>query len=125
MPSTPSRHLPSADKLSVLTAIMVLATIFLLTNLFTELITNNAAAALIFPIAMSAASQMGIDPRPFFIAICIAASASFSTPIGYQTNLIVQSLGNYKFRDFFRIGFALNIIAFIISMLLIPVFWSF
>ncbi|MBN2166189.1 MAG: SLC13 family permease [Marinilabiliaceae bacterium] len=104
---------------------MVMATIYLLTMLFTEIITNNAAAALVFPIALSAATQMGVNPKPFFVAICIAASSSFSTPIGYQTNLIVQSIGNYKFKDFTKIGIPLNILAFIISMFVIPYFWPF
>lgn len=103
----------------------VLAGVYLLTNLFTEVVTNNAAAALIFPIAFSAAQQMGVDYKPFMIAICIAASASFSTPIGYQTNLIVQGLGNYRFIDYVKIGLPLNLIAFILSMALIPVFWPF
>lgn len=103
----------------------VLAGVYLLTNLFTEVVTNNAAAALIFPIAFSAAEQLGVDYKPFMIAICIAASASFSTPIGYQTNLIVQGLGNYKFMDYVKIGLPLNLIAFALSMLLIPIFWPF
>lgn len=103
----------------------VLAAIYIITNIFTEIITNNAAAALSFPIALSAATQLGVDPRPFFIAIAIAASASFSTPIGYQTNLIVQSIGNYKFGDYWKIGLPLNILAFIVSMIVIPIFWSF
>lgn len=103
----------------------VLACIFLITTIFTELITNNAAAAISFPIAMAAANQMGIDPKPFFVAICIAASASFATPIGYQTNLIVQGIGNYKFVDYVKVGLPLNILMFIISIILIPLFWSF
>ncbi|MCF8345892.1 MAG: SLC13 family permease [Bacteroidales bacterium] len=103
----------------------VLAAIYIITNIFTEIITNNAAAALSFPIALSAATQLGVDPRPFFIAIAIAASSSFSTPIGYQTNLIVQSIGNYKFGDYWKIGLPLNLLAFIISMIMIPLFWSF
>ena len=103
----------------------VLAAIFIITNIFTEIITNNAAAALSFPIALSAATQLGVDPKPFFVAIAIAASCSFSTPIGYQTNLIVQSIGNYKFGDYWKIGLPLNIMAFIVSILVIPVFWSF
>ena len=105
--------------------IYVLAAIYIITNIFTEIITNNAAAALTFPIALSAATQLGVDPRPFFIAIAVAASASFSTPIGYQTNLVVQSIGNYKFGDYWKIGLPLNILAFIISMIVIPIFWSF
>jgi len=103
----------------------VLACVYLITNIFTELITNNAAAAISFPIAMAAASQMGVSPKPFFVAICIAASMSFSTPIGYQTNLIVQGIGNYKFRDFVKVGLPFNVIAFIICITLIPFFWKF
>jgi len=103
----------------------VLAVIYLLTTVFTEIITNNAAAALVFPVAISAAQQMGVDPTPFCIAIAIAASASFSTPIGYQTNLIVQSLGNYKFKDYLKIGIPLNLTAFLVSMYVIPKFWAF
>jgi di/tricarboxylate transporter len=103
----------------------VMAAIFIITNVFTEIITNNAAAAITFPIAYAAATQLGVDPKPFFITICIAASASYSTPIGYQTNLIVQSIGNYKFSDYWKIGLPLNIMALIISMLVIPIFWPF
>lgn len=104
---------------------VLLAVLFLITNLFTELITNNAAAALAFPLALSLSNQLGVSPMPFFVVICIAASASFSTPIGYQTNLIVQGIGNYKFTDFVRIGLPLNILTFIISVLLIPLIWPF
>ncbi len=103
----------------------VLVAIFIITNVFTEIITNNAAAAITFPIALAAATQLGVDPKPFFITICVAASASFSTPIGYQTNLIVQSIGNYKFSDYWKIGLPLNILALIISILVIPRFWPF
>ena len=103
----------------------ILAALFLITAIFTEIITNNAAAALVFPIALAAAQQLGVNPKPFFVTIAIAASASFSTPVGYQTNLIVQAIGNYKFRDYLKIGLPLNILAFILSMLLIPYFWSF
>jgi len=103
----------------------VLAAVCLITTIFTEVITNNAAAAIVFPIALSAANQLGVDPKPFFVGIAISASASFATPIGYQTNLIVQGIGNYKFRDYMKIGIPLNIIVFIISLLLIPLFWSF
>lgn len=104
---------------------VLLAAMFIITNLFTELITNNAAAALAFPLALSISAQMGVSPMPFFVVICMAASASFSTPIGYQTNLIVQGIGNYKFTDFVRIGLPLNIITFLISIFLIPIIWPF
>ena len=104
---------------------VLLAAMFIITNLLTELITNNAAAALAFPLALSISTQLGVSPVPFFVVICMAASASFSTPIGYQTNLIVQGIGNYKFTDFVRIGLPLNIITFLISVFLIPVIWPF
>jgi di/tricarboxylate transporter len=103
----------------------VLAALYILTTIFTEIITNNAAAALVFPVALAASQQLNIDPKPFFVAIAIAASASFATPIGYQTNLIVQAIGNYKFTDYLRIGLPLNLLAFILSTLLIPLFWNF
>ena len=103
----------------------VLAALYILTSVFTEIITNNAAAALVFPIALAAAQQLHVDPKPFFVTIAIAASASFSTPIGYQTNLIVQAIGNYKFTDYLKIGLPMNIISFILSLLLIPYFWKF
>jgi len=103
----------------------VLAAIYLITTIFTEIITNNAAAALVFPIALAASQQLGVDPKPFFVAIAIAASASFSTPVGYQTNLIVQAIGNYKFTDYLKIGLPLNLLAFLISILAIPYFWHF
>jgi len=103
----------------------VLAIVYLFTMICTEVVTNNAAAAITFPIAVSAAQQLGVDPRPFIIAICIAASASFSTPIGYQTNMIVQAFGNYKFKDFLRVGIPLNLIVFLLSVLIIPLIWEF
>ena len=104
---------------------VLLAAMFIITNIFTELITNNAAAALSFPLALSISQQLGVSPMPFFVVICMAASASFSMPIGYQTNLIVQGIGNYKFTDFVRIGLPLNIITFLISVFVIPQIWSF
>lgn len=103
----------------------ILAVLFIITNIFTELITNNAAAALSFPIALAVATQLQVDPTPFFVVICIAASTSFCTPIGYQTNLIVQGIGGYKFTDFIKIGLPLNIISFLISIFLIPLIWDF
>ncbi len=109
----------------VLGPVGVLAALYIITTIFTEIITNNAAAALVFPVALAAAQQMHLDPKPFFVTIAIAASASFSTPIGYQTNLIVQAIGNYKFTDYLKIGLPLNLLAFLISLLLIPFFWHF
>ncbi len=104
---------------------VLLAILFIITNFFTEIITNNAAAALAFPLALAVSKQLGVDPTPFFVVICMAASASFSSPIGYQTNMIVQGIGNYKFMDFVRFGLPLNIIAFLISIFLIPLIWPF
>ncbi len=102
-----------------------LALLYLVTLIITELITNNAAAALAFPLALETAEKFGVDPMPFFIAICIAASAGFATPIGYQTNLIVQGAGNYKFTDFIKIGLPMDIIVMVISVGLIPLIWPF
>ena len=110
---------------AVASPLAVLAVLYVTTNLITEFITNNAAAAFAFPVAMSAAAHLGGGPMPFFVAVCIAASCSVSSPIGYQTNMIVQGIGNYRFRDFIRIGLPLNLIAFLVSMLLIPRFWPF
>ena len=103
----------------------VLALIYIITNIITEIITNNAAAAFAFPIALSAASQLSVNPMPFCVAIAIAASASFCTPIGYQTNTIVQGLGGYRFKDFVRSGLPLTAITFTVSMIFIPIFWKF
>ncbi len=103
----------------------VLAMLFVITVIFTEFITNNAAAAIVFPISLEVAKVLGVDPMPFFITICIAASASFLTPIGYQTNLIVQGIGNYKFEDYLKVGLPLTLIAFSISVMLIPYIWPF
>ena len=95
------------------------------TMMFTEMITNNAAAALVFPIALEAAGQLGVDFRPFAIAITMAASASFSTPIGYQTNLMVMGPGGYRFTDYIRIGLPLNFLMWLMATMIIPRVWSF
>ncbi len=103
----------------------LLAAVYLVTTILTEVITNNAAAALVFPIAVAAAAQAGLDPKPFAVAVAIAASASFSTPIGYQTNLMVYGPGGYRFRDFLRIGIPLNILFMVVSLVVIPLVWKF
>ncbi len=103
---------------------IIMAALFLITNIFTELITNNAAAALAFPLALSVAEKLGVNPMPFVVCICFAASSSFSTPIGYQTNLIVQGIGGYKFTDFVKVGLPMNLIVFILSVFLIPFFYN-
>jgi di/tricarboxylate transporter len=93
------------------------------TTLLTETITNNAAAALMFPIAISTAQAAGGDPRPFAIAVAIAASASFLTPIGYQTNTIVYGLGGYRFTDYVRLGLPLTLLVWVTAALVIPLAW--
>ena len=99
---------------------VVIATVAL-----TELITNNAAAVLIFPIAIATATAAGLDPRPFAIAITIAASASFLTPIGYQTNTMVYGPGGYRFSDYARLGAPLTVLVVAVIMIVVPMVWPF
>lgn len=106
-------------------AMGVLAAICLMTTILTEVITNNAAAAVIFPIAMASAQQLQVDPKPFVIAIAISASASFATPIGYQTNMMVYGPGGYRARDYLKVGVPLNILYMLVSIAVIPLFWKF
>src|SRR5262245_57446738 len=95
----------------------------LTTVLTTELITNNAAATLLFPIAVASASRLGVDPRPLAIAVAVAASNSFLTPIGYQTNTLVYGPGGYRYLDYFRVGFPPTITTIITTVLVIPWPW--
>lgn len=104
-------------------AYALLALIYLVTTILTEILSNNATVVLMAPIALGIGVSLGVDPRPFAIAACIASSASFSTPIGYQTNTYVYGVGGYRFTDFFKVGIPLNTLYFVGSMLLIPVFW--
>ena len=103
----------------------VLVTIVAITTVLTEIITNNAAAALVFPIALSLAKQLDVSYLPFVIAIMVAASASFATPIGYQTNLMVYGPGGYKFSDFARIGVPLNLLYGVVTVLVTPLVFPF
>lgn len=91
--------------------LVLLLAIYALTSLLTEIVTNNAVAVLMTPIVIALAAQLGFDPRPLMIAVMFGASASFATPIGYQTNTIVYSAGNYRFADFLRVGVPMNIAA--------------
>jgi di/tricarboxylate transporter len=104
---------------------LALAAIYLLTLVFTELVTNNAAAALAFPIAHATATQLQVDFMPFAIAVAIAASAGFATPFGYQTHLMVYGPGGYRFSDFVRIGLPLDILCMIVTVALAPLFFPF
>lgn len=103
----------------------VLAAVLVGTMLLTELVSNTAAAAIMFPIAATAAASLGLDARPFVVAITVAASLSFSTPIGYQTNLIVYGPGGYRFLDFAKVGVPLQILLGIVCLGLIPLIWPF
>ena len=102
-----------------------LVLVYFTTVVFTELITNNAAAALMFPLAVATATALGVDYMPFVIATMFAASASFLTPIGYQTNLMVYGPGGYRFGDYARFGLPLTVIVAITTLTLVPQFWPF
>lgn len=102
----------------------VIWAIYLLTSMLTELVSNNAVAVVVTPIAIALASVLGIDPRPLVIAVMVAASASFATPIGYQTNTLVYGPGGYSFTDFLKIGVPLNLTVGVLASALIPLFWD-
>lgn len=102
-----------------------LAAVFTTTALFTAVATNNVAAVVMFPIALATASALGVSFMPFAITIMMAASASFATPIGYQTNLMVYGVGGYRFSDYVRIGVPLTILIGLITVLLAPLWWPF
>ena len=105
--------------------VIMLALIYVITSTFTEFLSNNAAVALMVPIAIGIAATIGVDPRPFVVASCIAASASFATPIGYQTNTYVYGVGGYRFFDFTKVGLPLNLICFAVTVAVVPIFWDF
>jgi di/tricarboxylate transporter len=104
---------------------LALAAVYLVTSAFTELITNNAAAVMIFPIAAAAAENLGVSLWPFVVVIMMAASASFATPIGYQTNLMVYGPGGYRFTDYLRMGLPLNLLLGTVTVALAPLIWPF
>ncbi len=106
-------------------ATFLLAMVYLVAMILTEVSSNAATAIIMTPIALAASANLGLDPRPFIFAICFAASASFITPIGYQTNLMVYGPGGYKFSDYIRVGLPLSITLWIMAVLLIPVLWPF
>ena len=103
----------------------VLSGVILLTSVSTHVLSNNATAILLLPIAISAAQGLGVDPRPFIIAVCFGASACYATPIGYQTNLLVYGPGGYRFSDYLKLGMPLNLLVLIMGSLFIPIIWPF
>jgi di/tricarboxylate transporter len=104
---------------------LALAAIYLVTMLFTELMSNNAAAVLTFPIAWQTADDLGVNPMPFVMAVTVAASCGFATPMGYQTNLMIYGPGGYKFSDYLRFGGPLNLLVMAVTVALAPLIWPF
>ncbi len=104
--------------------IAILLGVALVTMILTELITNNAAAVLIFPIAISTAAAAGLDPRPFALTVAIAASASFLSPVGYQTNTMVYGPGGYRFLDYLRLGLPMSTLVLLFIGVLVPMVWD-
>jgi len=103
--------------------IYILLAIYLLTSLLTEIVTNNAVAVILTPIVIGLTLSLGYDPRPFVVAVMFACSASFATPIGYQTNTFVYAAGGYKFTDFLKIGVPMNLLMAAVAVTVIPFFW--
>ncbi len=104
---------------------MILTALIFLTSLCTHLLSNNATAVLLLPIAISTALGLGVDPKPFIIAVCFGASACFATPIGYKTNLLVYGPGAYRFSDYLKLGLPLNLIVLVMAAMFIPHVWGF
>ncbi|MBV0913875.1 SLC13 family permease [Anianabacter salinae] len=112
-----------APYIETLPPFFIIWSIYLLTSVLTEAVTNNAVAVVVTPIAISLAQAIGVDPRPLVVAVMIAASAAFATPIGYQTNTLVYGPGGYRFTDFLKVGVPLNLSMGLIASAVIPLFW--
>ena len=103
----------------------VLLALYVLTSLFAAFVSSKASAVLMFPIALAAAAALGVDPRPMIMGVVFAAAATFATPLGYPTNLMVYGPGGYRFGDFARVGLPLNLILTVVVTVLVPEFWPF
>ncbi|WP_299624223.1 SLC13 family permease [uncultured Tateyamaria sp.] len=112
-----------APALRLLPPFLIVWAVYLLTSVLTELVSNNAVAVVVTPIAIGLGTALGIDPRPLVVAVMVAASASFATPIGYQTNMLVYGPGGYKFTDFMRVGIPLNLSVGLLASVVIPFIW--
>jgi di/tricarboxylate transporter len=112
-----------APALGALPPWLIVWAVYLLTSVLTELVSNTAVAVVVTPIAIALAGALGLDPRALVVAVMVAASASFATPIGYQTNMMVYGPGGYRFGDFLKVGVPLNLSLGLLASLLIPVFF--
>ena len=113
----------AAPRIEGLSPILIIWMIYLLTSILTEMVSNNAVAVVVTPVAIGLAQALGVDARPLVVAVMVAASASFATPIGYQTNMMVYGPGGYKFTDFIKVGLPLNLSIGALASLLIPYLW--
>ncbi len=105
--------------------VAALVALYALTSLMTEVMSNNATAVLMVPLALELGASLGVDPRPFLMAVAFAASASFMTPVGYQTNTLVYGPGSYRFADYLRVGTPLNVLFLVVAAVLVPLVWPF
>ncbi|KMK67805.1 SLC13 family permease [Puniceibacterium sp. IMCC21224] len=112
-----------APAMTSLPPVLIVGAVFLLTSTLTEMVSNNAVAVVMTPIAIGLASALGVDARPLVVAVMVAASCSFATPIGYQTNTLVYGPGGYRFSDFLRVGIPMNIVIGVLASIAIPMLW--
>ncbi|HWK41006.1 MAG TPA: SLC13 family permease, partial [Croceibacterium sp.] len=120
--SVTNRMVGSLDGISPLVALIAL---YAATMVLTELLSNATVAVLVTPIAVALAESLGVSPRPFLVAVMMAASAAFATPFGYQTNVIVYQMGGYRYMDFVRVGLPLNLITFVVAIMAITAAFPF
>jgi di/tricarboxylate transporter len=106
-----------------LSPFLMILCVYFLGLMLTEFLSNNAVAVIYTPIAIELAQSLGLDPRPFVVAVMFSASVAFATPVGYQTNMMVYGPGGYRFSDYMRVGIPLNIITGLVASALIPLIW--